>query len=65
MTITYRNNEYAFRDCDTKNIGREELEKLAEVKGRLQYEPNRVWLYVPSVGYGMEHWHDVMNPYNQ
>lgn len=54
MTITYRDRDYAFRECDTKGWTKEELEDLAVKKGRMQYEPNRVWLLIPGVGYGRE-----------
>jgi hypothetical protein len=54
MTIKYRYWEYSFRECDVKGMTREELEDLAAKTGKMQYEPNRVWLLVPGVGYGLE-----------
>lgn len=56
MTVTYHHWPYAFRPCDTKGVTQEELQKKAEEVGRLQYEPNRVWLLIPGIGYGMEVW---------
>ena len=54
MTIKYRYWEYAFRECDVKGWTKEELEELAAKTGRMQYEPNRVWLIIPGIGYGLE-----------
>ena len=54
MTAIYNGRTYAFRICDTKNITGEELQKLVDTVGKLQYEPGRVWLVVRGVGYGWE-----------
>lgn len=54
MTVNYNGRTYEFRACDTKGITAEQLQKMANESGRMQYEPNRKWLVIPSIGYGWE-----------
>ncbi len=55
MTVKFNGGRtYQFRECDTKNITQEELQKLADERGKMQYEPNCAWLVIPTVGYGWE-----------
>ena len=49
MIITYNGRTYKFRECDTRDIKQEELQVLANEKGKLQYEPRTVWLIVPGI----------------
>lgn len=54
MTVTYYGHKYYFRPCDTGGLTQEELQKLADDTGTMRYEPNRAWLLIPNVGYGLE-----------
>lgn len=54
MKIKFNERNYKFRECDTKNITKEELQEKATKTGKMQYEPNRAWLVVPGIGYGWE-----------
>ena len=45
---------YVFRECDVKGMSKEEVEERARRDGKMQYEPNMVWLLIPGVGYGMQ-----------
>lgn len=54
MTVIFKGREYSFRKCDTQNITREELQKMADTIGYLQYERDCAWLVVPTIGYGWE-----------
>ena len=52
IKVKYGYYTYAFRPCDTKGYTTEEVQKLADEKGYMQYEPNRAWLVIPGIGYG-------------
>lgn len=52
MTVKFNGRSYRFRECDTENITKEELQKRATETGKMQYEPNAAWLVIPGVGYG-------------
>lgn len=52
MTVKYNGGDYRFRECDTKNITKEELQKRVTETGKIQYERNGSWLVVPGIGYG-------------
>ena len=52
MTVKYNGGDYRFRECDTKNITKEELQKRVTETGKIQYERNCSWLVVPGIGYG-------------
>lgn len=54
MTVKFNGRSYQFRECDTKNITKEELQKRAIETGFMQYEPRAVWLVIPGIGYGWE-----------
>lgn len=54
MTIIMDGCRYVFRECDVKGPSEEDLLDLAKRKGKMQYEPNMVWLLIPGVGYGMQ-----------
>ena len=54
MIIERNGRNYVFRECDVRGKSREEVQALADQTGRMQYEVNRVWLFVPGIGYGME-----------
>ena len=54
MKVQYNGREYAFRPCDTVGLTQEELQKMVNEKGYMQYEPNAQWLVVRGVGYGWE-----------
>ena len=54
MIVKFNGRNYQFRECDTKNITKEELQKRATETGKMQYEPNAVWLVIPGIGYGWE-----------
>ena len=53
MIITYNHSKYYFRPCDTKGMTVEEVQKAADERGCLRYEPNAVWLLIPGIGYGL------------
>ena len=54
MTINYNGRKYEFRKCDTNGKTYNEIQNKADKQGYLQYEPGRVWLVIPGVGYGWE-----------
>ena len=54
MKVKYNGRIYEFRECDTKHITQEELQKLANETGRMQYEPRFSWLVIKGIGYGWE-----------
>lgn len=54
MTVKYNGREFKFRPCDTCGLTQEELQKLTDETGRMQYEPGAAWLVVRGVGYGWE-----------
>ena len=54
MTATYNGRTYEFRVCDTNGLSAEQLQKMVNEPGRMQYEPNMAWLVVRGVGYGWE-----------
>ena len=53
MVITWQNTKYYFRECDTKGMTEEDVQKAADESGRLRYEPNMAWLMIPGIGYGL------------
>ena len=54
MIIMRNGTRYIFREVDVEGMTQQEVQERADKCGRLQYEPNHVWLVVPGVGYGME-----------
>lgn len=54
MEIKHNGRMYAFRNCDTVGLTVEQLQKMADDTGRMQYEPGAAWLVVRGVGYGWE-----------
>ena len=54
VIVKFNGRNYQFRECDTKNITKEELQKQATETGKMQYEPHAVWLVIPGIGYGWE-----------
>lgn len=54
MKVKYNGRTYAFRECDTRGVTEEQLQKLADERGYLQHEPRAVWLVVSGIGYGWE-----------
>lgn len=54
MRVNFRGRIYEFRECDTVGISQEELQKLTDETGKMQYEPGRAWLVVKEIGYGWE-----------
>lgn len=54
ITVKHGFYTYAFRPCDTVGKTQEEVQKLADEKGYMQYEPNRAWLVIPGIGYGWD-----------
>lgn len=54
LIVKFNGRNYKFRECDTKNITKEELQKLTTQTGKMQYEPNAAWLVVHGIGYGWE-----------
>lgn len=54
MTIYFKGRWWAFRECDTKDKTEAEVIALADKTGKIQYEPNNVWLEVKGIGYGWE-----------
>ena len=54
ITVQFRGKRYAFRPCDTQGRTQEEVQKLTDEFGYMQYEPHAVWLLVPGVGYAWE-----------
>lgn len=51
MAITWRGKQFKFRECDVEGRTREEVEKIAKEKGKMQYEPRAAWLSVPGIGF--------------
>ena len=54
MKATYNGRVFEFRPCDTAGLTSEELQRLVDTNGKMQYEPNASWLVVRGVGYGWE-----------
>lgn len=54
MEIYFRGRMWTFRECDTKDKTEAFVIYQADNYGKIQYEPNAVWLVVPGVGYGWE-----------
>lgn len=52
--VEYNGRKYKFRECDTKNLTQEEMQKMTDETGKMQYEPNAKWLVVRGIGYGWE-----------
>lgn len=52
--VEYNGRYYKFRECDTKDLTQEEMQKMTDESGKMQYEPNAVWLVVHGIGYGWE-----------
>jgi hypothetical protein len=52
--VEFNGRYYKFRECDTKNLSQEEMQKMTDKSGKMQYEPNAVWLVVDGIGYGWE-----------
>ena len=55
MKIYFRGSYFIFRECDVRGKSEARVIALADARGEIQYgDPNgHVWLYVPTVGYGM------------
>ena len=51
-TVKFNENIFQFRECDTKDLTQEEMQKMTDERGKMQYEPNASWLVVPGIGYG-------------
>ena len=54
MKISFNHRTYEFRKCDVENITQDELQRLADERGHMQYEPRMSWLVIPGIGYGWE-----------
>ena len=58
MKVVYNGRNFEFRPCDTKNMTQEELQKLVDEVGHLQYDTYGMrvekHLVVHGVGYGWE-----------
>jgi len=54
MTVIYNGRTYEFRECDTRDVSPEVLQKMADTTGKMQYEPRAEWLIIPGIGYGWE-----------
>lgn len=54
MRVNFRGRIYEFRECDTTGISQEDLQKLTDETGKMQYEPGGAWLVVKGIGYGWE-----------
>ena len=54
MKVKYNGRYFEFRPCDTKGISQEELQKMADEIGYMQYEVNNKWLVIRGIGYGWE-----------
>ena len=52
MDVIFHGQKFIFRECDTRGIEQAKLQDMAEHIGRMQYDPNAAWLYVPTIGYG-------------
>lgn len=55
MKIQFNGTWFIFRECDVRGMSEADVFRLADTRGEIQYgDPNgHVWLYVPTVGYGM------------
>lgn len=54
ITVKHGLYTYAFRPCDTAGKTQEEVQKLADECGRMQYDHHGAWLVVPGIGYGWD-----------
>lgn len=58
MIVKYNGRNFKFRACDTNGITQEELQKLVNEVGRMQYDTYgmsvKAWLVVRGIGYGWE-----------
>ena len=52
--VKFHGRNYMFRKCDTENLSQEEMQRMTDETGKMQYEPNAVWLVVKGIGYGWE-----------
>lgn len=54
MRVIHNGRTYEFRECDTRGITQEALQKMSDTTGKMQYEPRAAWLVIPGIGYGWE-----------
>ena len=52
--VKFNGRNYKFRECDSKNLTQEEMQRMADETGKMQYEPNASWLVIRGIGYGWE-----------
>ena len=52
--VKFNGRNYKFRECDTKDLTQEEMQRMTDESGKMQYEPNASWLVVRGIGYGWE-----------
>ncbi len=53
MVVTHGSSNFLFREIDVEGLTQEEVQREADDKGYIQYEPHFAWLVVPGIGYGM------------
>ena len=58
MKAKYNGRNYMFRECDTEHVTQEELQRIVDETGRLQYDVYgmrvETHLVVKGIGYGWE-----------
>lgn len=52
--VKFNGRNFKFRECDTKDLTQEEMQRMTDETGKMQYEPNAQWLVVRGIGYGWE-----------
>ncbi len=52
--VKFNGRNYKFRECDSKDLTQEEMQRMTDETGKMQYEPNASWLVVRGIGYGWE-----------
>ena len=54
ITVNFRGRTYAFRPYDTEGMTQEQVQRMTNEAGRMQYESRAAWLVVPGIGYAWE-----------
>ena len=54
MIVNYDGKRFEFSECDTKGRTQEEVQRMTDETGHMQYEPHNKWLVVSGIGYGWE-----------